>query len=187
MPLERAMTSHPHKSFPILIGSRDIYEGRVISVRVDEIEVKDGLNVRREVVSHPGAVVMLPVDSEGRILWVRQHRWAAQRDLLELPAGTLEAGEAPEETARRELIEEVGYAASTWQRLGGFFTAPGFCTEYIHAFLATGLTEEQADGDEDEDIEVVPLTLEESLARIDTGEVEDAKSLSAVLMYLRRR
>ena len=184
---ELLMTSHPHKPFPILIGSRDIYEGRVISVRVDEIEVKDGLNVRREVVAHPGAVVMLPVDSEGRILWIRQHRWAAQRSLLELPAGTLEPGEEPEATARRELIEEVGYAAATWERLGGFFTAPGFCSEYLHAYLATSLTEEHADGDEDEDIEVIPLTLDESLARIDAGEVEDAKSLSAVLLYLRRR
>lgn len=181
------MTSHPHKPFPILIGSQDIYEGRVVTLRIDEIEVKDGLNVRREIVAHPGAVVMLPVDGEGRILWVRQHRWAAQRVLLELPAGTLEEGESPEETARRELMEEAGYAAATWERLGGFFSAPGFCSEYLHAYLATDLTEQQADGDEDEDIEVVPLTLEESLARIDAGEVEDAKSLSAVLLYLRRR
>jgi ADP-ribose pyrophosphatase len=181
------MTSHPHRPFPILIGSRDIYEGRVITVRVDEIEVKDGLNVRREVVAHPGAVVMLPLDAEGRILWVRQHRWAAQRQLLELPAGTLEVGETPEATARRELMEEVGFAASSWERLGGFYSAPGFCDEYLHAFLASGLTEQSADGDEDEDIEVVPLTLEESLARIDAGEVEDAKSLSALLLYLRRQ
>ena len=181
------MTSHPHKPFPILIGSQEIYQGRVINLRVDEIEVSSGLNVRREVVAHPGAVVMLPVDAEGRILWVRQHRWAAGRSLLELPAGTLEAGESPEETARRELAEEVGFAASTWQSLGGFYSAPGFCTEYLHAFLATGLSEEQADGDEDEDIEVVPLTLEESLARIDAGDVEDAKSLSALFLYMRRR
>ena len=181
------MTSHPHKPFPILIGSQEIYQGRVINLRVDEIEVSSGLNVRREVVAHPGAVVMLPVDAEGRILWVRQHRWAAGRSLLELPAGTLEAGESPEETARRELAEEVGFAASAWQSLGGFYSAPGFCTEYLHAFLATGLSEEQADGDEDEDIEVVPLTLEESLARIDAGDVEDAKSLSALFLYMRRR
>jgi ADP-ribose pyrophosphatase len=180
------MTSHPHRPFPILIGSQEIYEGRVVSLRVDEIEVESGLNVRREVVSHPGAVVMLAVDSEGRILWITQHRWAAQRRLLELPAGTLEAGETPETTARRELMEEVGFSASTWERLGGFYSAPGFCSEYLHAYLATDLTEQHADGDEDEDIEVVPLTLTESLARIDAGEVEDAKSLSAMLLYLRR-
>jgi ADP-ribose pyrophosphatase len=179
-------SSHPHKDFPILIGSRDIYEGRVIKLRVDEIEVKDGLNVRREIIEHPGAVVILPLHADGRIFWVRQHRWAAQCKLLELPAGTLEAGEEPEATARRELIEEAGYAAATWQHLGGFFTAPGFCSEYIHAYLATGLTPETADGDEDEDIEVVPLTLEEALASLDRGEIEDAKSMAALFLYLRR-
>lgn len=179
--------SHPHRPFPILIGSQPIYQGRVVSLRVDEIEVASGHNVRREVVEHPGAVVVLAVDGGGRILWVRQHRYAVGRDLLELPAGTLEHGESPEETARRELPEETGFAAASWQRLGGFFTAPGFCTEYIHAYLATDLTPEQAQGDEDEEMEVVPLSLEESLARIDSGEVEDAKSIAAVLYYLRRR
>jgi ADP-ribose pyrophosphatase len=180
------LTSHPHRPFPLLIGTREVYEGRVINLRVDEIEVKPGLNVRREIVTHHGAVVMLPVDAEGRILWVRQHRWAAQRHLLELPAGTIEAGESPDETARRELIEEVGFAASDWQRLGGFFSAPGFCTEYLHAYLATGLTAQHADGDEDEDIEVVPLSPDESMARIAAGEVEDAKSLATLLLYMRR-
>ena len=179
-------SSHPHKTHTV-ISSREIYEGRVINLRVDEIEVKPGLNVRREVVSHPGAVVMLPIDAEGRILWVRQYRYAAQRPLLELPAGTLEKGESPEETARRELAEEVGFAAAHWEKLGGFYSAPGFCEEYLHAFVATELTEQQAEGDEDEDIEVVPLTLEESMARILAGEVEDAKSLATLLLYSQRR
>ena len=182
------MTSHPHKPFPILIGSRQIYDGRVISLRVDEIEVASGLNVRREVVDHPGAAVILPVDAEGRILWVRQYRYPASRDLLELPAGTLEKDEAPEACARRELAEETGFAASTWRRLGGFFVAPGYSTEYIHAFLATDLSSAaDAHGDEDEDIEVVPLTLDESLAKVAAGEIEDAKSLATLLFYLRTR
>lgn len=178
--------TNPHER-PTLIGSRDIFQGRVLSLRVDEIEVRPGLNVRREVVLHPGAVVMLPIDAEGRILWVRQYRYAAERALLELPAGTLEKGETPEETARRELTEEVGFEAAHWEKLGGFFSAPGFCQEYLHAFVATELTENKADGDEDEDIEVVPLTLEESMARILAGEVEDAKSLATLLLYLQRR
>jgi ADP-ribose pyrophosphatase len=171
----------------VLIGSREIYSGRVINLRVDEIEVKDGLNVRREVVEHPGAVVIVPVDAEGRILWVRQHRYAAGRELLELPAGTLEHDETPENTARRELIEEAGFAAADWRNLGGFFSAPGFCSEYLHAFLATELTPETADGDEDEDIEVEPLSLERSLARVDAGDIEDAKSLAALFLYLRKK
>jgi ADP-ribose pyrophosphatase len=179
------MTSHHEKRFPVLVGSREIYDGRVISVRVDEIEVPAGI-VRREVVGHPGAVVIVPVDSDGRILWVRQHRWAAQRELLELPAGTLEADETPEQTARRELPEETNFAADTWTQLGGFFSAPGFCEEYLYAYLATSLRPESADGDEDEDIEVVPLSLDESLALVDSGQIEDAKSLAALMLYLRR-
>ena len=179
------MSSHPHKPFPILIGTRTVYQGRVIEVRVDDIEVRDGFNVRRDVIKHPGAVVMLALDPEGRILWVRQHRWAARRELLELPAGTLEHNEAPEACARRELVEEAGFAAETWRELGGFYSAPGFCDEYLHAFLATGLHAEYADGDEDEDITVEPLTLEESLARVDAGEIVDAKSLATLMLYLR--
>jgi ADP-ribose pyrophosphatase len=179
------VTSHPHKPFPILIGTRTIHEGRVIKVRVDDVEVRDGLNVRRDIVSHPGAVVMLAINAEGRILWVRQHRWAAQRELLELPAGTIEHGEAPDVCARRELAEEVGSAAANWRELGGFYSAPGFCDEYLHAFLATSLTAQQADGDEDEDITVIPLTLDESLARVDAGEIVDAKSLATLMLYLR--
>ena len=180
------MSSHPHRPFPILIGQQIVHQGRVIEVRVDEIEVKSGLNVRRDVVKHPGAVVMLALDAEGRILWVRQHRWAAQRELLELPAGTLEHNEAPEACARRELAEETGFAADKWQALGGFYSAPGFCDEYLHAFLATDLHPEQADGDEDEDITVEPLTLEQSLARLDAGEIVDAKSIATLLLYLRK-
>jgi ADP-ribose pyrophosphatase len=179
------MSAHPHRPFPILIGTQSVYQGRVIEVRVDEIEVRDGLNVRRDIVRHPGAVVMLAIDAEGRILWVRQHRWAARRELLELPAGTLERDEAPEACARRELAEEAGFAAANWTQLGGFYSAPGFCDEYLTAFLATSLTPQQADGDEDEDITVEPLTLDETLARVDAGEIVDAKSLATLMLYMR--
>ena len=177
--------SRPHRPFPILIGSRTVHQGRIIEVRVDEIEVRDGLNVRRDIVSHPGAVVMLAIDADGRILWVRQHRWAVKRDLLELPAGTLEHDEPPDKCARRELAEETGFAAATWLELGGFYSAPGFCDEYLTAYLATDLTPEQADGDEDEDISVEALTLEESLSRIVAGEIVDAKSLATLMLYMR--
>src|SRR5215210_3081848 len=151
------MTSEPQKPFPILLSSREIHRGRILTVRVDEIELESGHSVRREVVEHPGAVVIVPIDGDGRVLWVKQYRYAAGRALLELPAGTLEQGEEPEATARRELPEETGFAASDWQRIGGFYSAPGFCTEYLHAYSATDLRPETAPGDEDEDIEVVPL------------------------------
>jgi ADP-ribose pyrophosphatase len=181
------VSAHPHKPFPILINRRVVYQGRVIEVMVDDVEVRDGLNVRRDVVRHPGAVVMLAVDAEDRILWIRQHRWAAGRELLELPAGTLEHDEAPEACARRELAEETGFAAASWQKLGGFYSAPGFCDEYLHAFAASGLTPEHAEGDDDEDITLEPLTIDETLARVEAGDVEDAKSLATLMLYLRKQ
>jgi ADP-ribose pyrophosphatase len=179
------MTSHPHRPFPILIGSRPVYQGRVIGLRVDDIEVSSGRNVSREVVSHPGAVVVVAQDSDGSLLWVRQHRYAAGRTLLELPAGTIEKGDNPETTARRELAEETGYEAAAWQRLGGFYSAPGFCDEYLTAFAARDLS--PASGyhqDEDEDITLERLSVEESLRRLDAGEVEDAKSLATLMLFL---
>jgi ADP-ribose pyrophosphatase len=171
---------------PTLVSTQEIYKGRVLTLRVDEIRVPVGI-VKREVIEHPGAIVILPIDNEGRILWITQHRWAAQRVLLELPAGTLEAGETPEETARRELPEETGFSATDWESLGGFYSAPGFCEEYLYAFVATNLSPLYAKGDDDEDIHVVPLTLEETYARIDSGQVEDAKSLATLMLYLRRK
>jgi ADP-ribose pyrophosphatase len=128
----------------------------------------------------------MPVDDEGRILWITQYRYAAGKTLLELPAGTLEVGEEPLACARREIVEEVGFAAGELTPLGGFYSAPGFCSEYLHAFLATGLREDFADGDEDEDITVIPLTLDETYARMDAGEITDAKSLATLMLYLRR-
>lgn len=181
------MTSRAQEPVPTVVGSERIYEGRVIKVRVDELETDSGLRMRRDVVEHPGAAVIVSMDAAGLIYWVRQYRHATGQTLLELPAGTLESGEDPEACARRELAEETGFAAAEWQPLGGFFTAPGFCSEYIHAFAATSLSPESADGDEDEDIEVVPLSLEDSLRAIDAGGVIDAKSIAALHLYLRKR
>jgi ADP-ribose pyrophosphatase len=178
----------PGRRFPVLIGTQEIYQGRVVNLRVDTIEVADGLNVRREVVEHPGAVVIVPVDPQGRVLWVRQYRHAAGKELLEMPAGTLERGEAAEACARREIAEETGFEAASLETLGSFYTAPGFCTEYMYAYAATGLTPATgAHADDDEDIEVEPLSVEESLRRIDAGDVIDAKSLAAFFLYLRKQ
>jgi ADP-ribose pyrophosphatase len=181
------MTQIPGREYPILVGSQDIYRGRVINVRVDTIEVERGGNVRREVVEHPGAVVVVPIDPDGRILWVRQYRYAVDKELLELPAGTLERREEPEACAQRELAEETGFSAGKLEGLGSFYSAPGFCTELMHAFAATSLhPAADAHADEDEEIELEPLTLRESLLRIDAGDVRDAKSLAAIFLYLRR-
>jgi ADP-ribose pyrophosphatase len=177
----------PGRRFPVLIGSQDIYQGRVVNLRVDTIEVADGLNVRREVVEHPGAVVIVPVDDQGRILWIRQYRYAVGKELLEMPAGTLERDETPEACALREVAEETGFQAASLEALGTYYSAPGFCTEYMYAYAATGLSQASgAHADDDEDIEVEPLSVEESLRRIDAGDVIDAKSLAALFLYLRK-
>jgi ADP-ribose pyrophosphatase len=138
-----------------------------------------------QVIEHRGGVTLVALDPDGRLLLVRQYRHAVGRELLELPAGTLDAGEAPEVCAQRELQEETGYRAGRLERLGGFYTAPGYCTEYLHVFLCTELVVDPLQGDEDA-IEVVPLPLDEALRMISSGEIEDAKTAAALLLYLRR-
>ena len=178
------MTAHSGEE---TLSTRRLYEGAVVKLRVDRVRMSKGPEVLREVVEHNGAVTLVAVDTEGRVLLVRQHRHATGRSLLELPAGTLEQGEEPAACAARELEEETGFRAGRVERLGGFFMAPGYCTEYIHAYLATDLEPGSAGGDEDEDIEALALPLDEVFHLIETGELEDAKSLAALLLYLRRR
>ena len=168
-----------------VIGTRRIWKGHVVSVRVDEVERADGTRTTRDVVEHPGAVAIIAWDGE-RLALVRQWRHATGGQLLEIPAGTTEPDELPAETARRELAEEVGVAAATWVTGPRFFTAPGFCTELMNLFLATDLSPDFAEGDEDEDLEVSWMTIEEALAAVDAGEVTDAKSILAVLWLARR-
>lgn len=170
-----------------LVATRQAFAGRLLRVRVDEVTLEDGRRTSREVIVHPGAVAILPWDGE-RLTLVRQWRHAAGRALLEVPAGTLDPGEEPQATARRELAEEVQLEARTWERGPAFFTAPGFCTEYLTVFLATDLA--PATGslahDEDEELETVRLSLGEALSAIDAGEIEDAKSVAGILWLARR-
>jgi ADP-ribose pyrophosphatase len=155
------------------------WTGRRIRVRVDEIERDDGHLATREIVEHPGAVAILAWDGS-RLALVSQWRHATGRALLEIPAGTLEPDEAPAATARRELAEEVGLAATSWVEGPRFYTAPGFSTELMHVFLATELVEATADADEDEQLEPSWLSLDDALAAIDDGRIEDAKSMAAI-------
>ena len=167
------------------LSSRRLYEGAVVRLRVDRVRLPSGHEAVREVVEHSGAVTIIAVNGEGQVLLVRQYRHPTGRSLLELPAGTLEKDEKPEACAARELEEETGFRAGRVQRLGGFFLAPGYSTEYIQAYLATDLEPGSAGGDEDEDIQVLSLPLAEILRMVETGELEDAKSLAALLLYLR--
>ena len=170
---------------PQVLSSATPYAGKLVTLRVDQVRFESGSTGERVVVSHPGATVILALDDQQRILWIRQNRYAIARELLELPAGGLEPGEDPAYCAGRELQEETGFSG-TLTALGAFFTVPGFCTERLFAFLATDLKHAPLPGDVDEEISLVPLTLEESLAKVDAGEIEDAKSLSTLFLYLRK-
>ena len=166
------------------IDSKVVAEGRVIKVRVDVIETPDGQRVKRDIVEHRGAVAMVPIDAEGRVILVRQYRHAAGKWLLEIPAGTLDPGEDPLEAAQRELREETGFAAGRIDRIGGCYAAPGYSSEYLYLYLARDLTEDPLEGDVDEEIELEPVPLTEVRKLIASGEIEDAKSLAALLLVL---
>jgi ADP-ribose pyrophosphatase len=168
------------------IEQRRLYDGKVVNLRVDTVQLSNGVTATREVVEHRPAVAMVPVDAEGRLVLVRQWRTPAGGTLLEVPAGTTDGGEDIESAVQRELQEEVGYRAGKLTRLCGFWVAPGYCTEYIHIYLAEDLTESRLPGDEDEQIEVVRLTLDEALRAVSTGAIEDAKSQVGILMYATR-
>src|SRR5688500_7662390 len=167
------------------LGSTQIWKGHTVSVRVDDVVRGDGRHTTRDVVEHPGAVAILAWDGE-RLAMVRQWRHATGQVLLEIPAGTLEPDEPPADTARRELAEEVGLAAASWVDGPRFYTAPGFCTELMHLYLATELREQHADGDEDEQLEPSWLSLADALAAIDDGRIMDAKSIAAIGWLARR-
>lgn len=167
------------------IASRRVFEGRLIGVRVDTVALPSGREASREVVEHPGAVGILAWDGS-RLALVRQWRHPAERALLEIPAGTIDPGEDPLTTARRELAEECGLAAGTWEPGPAFYTAPGFCTERLSLFLASDLRPTQVVAPEDEELEGSWLTLAEALAAIDAGEIADAKSMAGVLWLDRR-
>lgn len=170
---------------PEVVAREVIYRGRLFDLRVDRLRWPNGTETVREIVVHPGAVCVVPVTSRGTLLLVEQYRHPARSRLLELPAGTLEPGEDPETTARRELEEEIGMTPGMLERLGGFYVAPGYATEYIHLFVAKGLEPKRRDGDEDEDIDVVELTAEEALAAIRSGRIIDGKTIVGLLRWLR--
>ncbi|MBI4301228.1 MAG: NUDIX hydrolase [Chloroflexi bacterium] len=167
------------------VASQRIYNGRVVSLRLDTVELTNGAKIQREIVEHGDVVAVVAIDDNGNVLLVRQFRKPAEQVLLEIPAGGLEPAESPEDGVRRELQEETGYRASQVRRLGGFYTSPGFCTEFLHLYLATDLQFEPLEPDEDESFELVRVPLAQILELIDSGVISDAKSLVGLLMLLR--
>jgi ADP-ribose pyrophosphatase len=160
--------------------AQTVYDGKLIGVTVERWG-----DYEREIVDHPGAVAIVAVDAEDYVWLVRQLREATRHELVELPAGTAEPGEVPLETARRELREECGLTGGTWRELTAFWTTPGFCREYMHMFLAEHVEPGAADPDADEALEIVRWPVAEVGARL--GEIEDAKTLAGLLLFLRTR
>jgi ADP-ribose pyrophosphatase len=158
-------------------ASRTVYDGKLFDVTIERWGEYD-----REIVEHPGAVAIVALDTDGKLALVRQRREAVREHLLEIPAGTLEAGESPLESARRELEEETGLTGGTWRELGAFFTTPGFCRERMHVFVAEGVEAGDAKPEADEELELVCWEMGEIEARI--GELEDAKTIAGLLLYL---
>lgn len=158
-----------------------IYDGRVVSLRVDEVVLPSGRSGLREIVEHRGAVAVVPLTDGGEVILVRQYRGATGGELLEIPAGTLEPGEEIDAALDRELAEEIGMRGRRYRRLLAFYPSPGFLTEVVHLFLATDL-EPCALEAEEEDLTVVRLPLAEAVALVESGEIRDAKSIIGLLV-----
>jgi len=165
-----------------LVESHLAYKGKIVSLRLNTYKIGKKTKIA-EVVEHPGAVVIVPVDEKGRLLLIEQWRRAASEILIELPAGTLEKNEQPESAAGRELQEETGFKAKTLTPLGGFFSAPGFCNEYLHLFAAEDLYPSPLAPDDDESIDLLPTPLSEAVEMIKKKIIRDAKTIAGIYMY----
>ena len=162
--------------------SETLLQGRVFKIRRDTLETPDGRETKLEIVEHSGSVVLVPLDSEGNLLFVRQYRHAAGKDLLELPAGTRDGEEPFEECAARELREETGLEAGSLQKVGEFYLVPGYSTEFMAVFLATDLKENPLQADEDEFLQVEKIPLKQAVEMAEQGRVQDAKSLASLFL-----
>lgn len=165
-----------------IISSNIVYRGKVFDVRQDQIQLPDGEQHRIDLILHHPAVTMLPIDEAGQIWFVRQYRHPAEKYLLELPAGVMDPNELPEASALRELREEIGMGAKNLVHLASFFLAPGYSTEYMHVFWASNLYPSPLPGDPDERIEIVKIPIAQIPQLIEDGEIQDAKSLSALFL-----
>jgi ADP-ribose pyrophosphatase len=165
-----------------LIKSEVLFAGRAFTIRRDNLRLPDGRTTKLDIVEHCGSVVLIPLDEKGNLLFVRQYRHATGKNLLELPAGTLDDGETPEACARREIREETGMAADRLEHIGGFYLAPGYSTEYMHVYFATQLYRDPLEADADEFLQVETVPLRRAIQMAESGEIPDAKSLAALLL-----
>ena len=170
-----------------LLGRQWVYRGRAVSLRLDTVEKPSGRRTTRDVVEHDDCVAIVPIDAEDNIILVRQFRHAVGKELLEVPAGGIQPGETPEQAVCRELQEETGYFPNKLKKLGGFYAAPGYCTEYLYLYLATDLVPSRLFAEDTDEIEVVRVPLGEIPRLIAEGKICDAKSIAGLLTYLEKR
>lgn len=165
-----------------LLHSETLMKGRAFAIRRDTLKTPDGRETKFDIVEHGGSVIIIPMDTDGNLLFVRQYRHAAGMDLLELPAGTRDGDEPFEECAAREIREETGMEAGTLIHVGSFYLAPGYSTEYMGVFLATDLKHNPLEADDDEFLSVEKIHIQQAIAMAEHGEMPDAKTLAALLM-----
>jgi ADP-ribose pyrophosphatase len=164
------------------LSEKTIFQGKLLTLNLRQAQLADGQVVQREIVATRGAVVIVPLTANNEVRLVKQFRAGTKGWLLELPAGTLEAGEDPDLAAPRELLEETGDQAATWHKLGGFYSAPGILDEYLHCYLATDLTTGPNQLEFDEHIEVLTVPWAEVITMIGQGDIEDAKTIAGVML-----
>ena len=166
------------------LASQQIYQGHAVNIRVDTVEKAGGRKTTRDVVEHSDCIAVVALNEQDNVLLVRQFRHAVGKFLLEIPAGGIDPGEEPLDSVRRELQEEIGYFPRKIDKLGGFYSIPGYGTEYLHCFLATNLVPSRLIAEDTADIELVRVSPDEIPQLITSGEICDAKSIAALLMFL---
>lgn len=166
------------------LSSQLIFEGRAVKLRVDTVEMPGGRKTTREIVEHGDCVAVVAIDDESNVILVSQFRKPVEKELLEIPAGGIEPGEDPVAAVRRELREEIGYLPRKVDRLGGFYSAPGFCTEYLYLYLATDLVSSPLQAEDTENIRLVRVPVSQIASLITSGAICDAKSIAGLLTFL---
>ena len=166
------------------LSSQLIYDGRALKLRVDTVQMASGRKTTREIVEHRDAVAMVAVDSDDNVLMVEQFRKAVDKELLEVPAGVIDPGEDPVTTVRRELREETGYLPKKVEKIGGFYPTPGYCTEYLHLYLATDLVLSPLQAEDTENIRLIRVPVSQIPSLITSGSVCDAKSIIGLFIFL---
>jgi ADP-ribose pyrophosphatase len=167
-----------------VISSEYMYRGRAVNVRKDIVRMSDGRETVRDVVEHNEVIAVVPVESDGTVILENQYRYSIDKNLLEIPAGGIDGDETPEEAVIREMQEETGYRPETVVKLCGFYSSPGFCTEYMHLFLATDLVPGRLHAEDTDDITLVRIRPDDIKGLIESGEIRDAKSIAGLLYWL---